>query len=74
MSQSGDRDHTEFILGVGAREVIPVEKAGSTAQQARNLHTAEATKLMKKSDAQLLIGAGQAAKNRRGSANAQQQK
>jgi hypothetical protein len=74
MSQSGDRDHTEFILGVGAKEAIPVEKAGATAQQARNLHTAETTKLMKNSDAQLLIGAGQAAKNRRGSAIVQQQK
>ncbi|CEN59398.1 hypothetical protein ASPCAL01849 [Aspergillus calidoustus] len=70
MSQSGDRDQTQFILGIGAKEVIPVEKAGSTAQQARNLFTGEATELMKKPDAQLLIGAGQAAKNRRG--NAQQ--
>ncbi|KAJ0425198.1 hypothetical protein BJY00DRAFT_308526 [Aspergillus carlsbadensis] len=68
-SQAQDRGQAQFILGIGAKEVIPVEMAGNTALQARGQFTAEAMMLMKNPDAQLLLGAAQAAKNRR--ANAQ---
>ncbi|KAL2840586.1 hypothetical protein BJY01DRAFT_249956 [Aspergillus pseudoustus] len=59
-------NEAKFILGVGAKDLDAMATHGSSAQQARGFLTAEAMKVASGRELQLMMAAGQAAKNRRG--------